>query len=151
MDSWKASQRREMCAPRRAVAQGGKTVEPKWQRRIPERAIGPRELAEPGFMNSPMLRCRPDRVGGEKNLDRKCAGSDFFAGEEIIAICLGDFKAGERGVSLPGESDRIMAEALRAATTCWISTADEPLRILPPAEANAMEEKHGGRLRGQGR
>lgn len=102
-------------------------------------------------MNSPMLRCRPDRVGGEKNLDRKCAGSDFFAGEEIIAICLGDFKAGERGVSLPGESDRIMAEALRAATTCWISTADEPLRILPPAEANAMEEKHGGRLRGQGR
>ncbi len=33
-----------------------------------------------------------------------------------------------------------MAEALRAATTCWISTADEPLRISPPAEANAMEE-----------
>ena len=42
MNSWRASQRREMCAPRRAVAQGGKTVEPKWQRRIPERAIGVR-------------------------------------------------------------------------------------------------------------
>ena len=86
MDSWKASPRREMCAPRRAVAQGGKTVESKWQRRIPERALR-RTIGRRG-------RGSRWRLGRSAREEVKLAGDERFRSEACVLVAIVPAKLG---------------------------------------------------------
>ena len=86
MNSWRASQRREMCAPRRADAQGGKTVGPKWLRRIPERALR-RVMGRRG-------RGSRLRLGRSARAEAKLAGDERFQSEAPVFIAVVPAKLG---------------------------------------------------------